>query len=219
MCIWNRSFCYLLSNRYDEDTRNGISHLASLHFFLPPPIRTLPLPHSAPYISDKAVIMKLAGIDGDDWLYVWGSRRATVLWSHHIRHHKIFRSGRDTRPPGRGMSRLCVCVSREGSQPRDRGPPNGPHWHRTCGHRHDLSKVSTGIKTWCRDAEELHEAVHLFPVSVLIFLLKGYCHKSPRCWRHAASVSRVTCCHAAGNKIPHHSHNSSHIKTFQENIK
>ena len=116
MCIWNRSFCYLLSNRYDEDTRNGILHLASLHFFLPPPIRTLPLPHSAPYISDKAVIMKLAGIDGDDWLYVWGSRRETVLWSHHIRHHKIFRSGRDAEwsPPS---IRAKASFTRAGTAP------------------------------------------------------------------------------------------------------
>ena len=114
----------------------------------------------------------------------------------------------------------CVCVSREGSQPRDRGPPNGPNWHHTCGRRHDPSKASTDWhqtpeEEWCQYVVVLHEAVHLFPVSVPIFLLKGYCHKSPRCWRHAVSVSRVTCCHAAGNKIPHHSHNSSHVQTFQ----
>ena len=133
----------------------------------------------------------------------------TVLWSNHIRHHKIFRSGRHRRPPGRGTSRLCL-----------------PRCHRK-GHTSvtgGLQMVSTDIapagantipaKYWHQNPGGGMMPRRCWPFicsrSLCPDLLTpGYCHKSPRCWRHAASVSRVTCCHAAGNKIPHLSHNSS----------
>ena len=193
--------------------------MASLHFFLSSTHPGTPTQCSI-YFSE----MTKTVLDSAWWRYLTVMVQMktcdcvmTVLWSHHIRHHKIFRSGRHTGPRGEA----CHDWVWPGVTGRVTAAWQGASkWSTLTSHLRapTRSEQSTGIKTpeVERDAG-CRPFLHLFLPSVPIFLLRGYCHKSPRCWRHAVSVSRVTCCHAAGNKIPHHSHNSSRVQTFQVN--
>ena len=79
----------------------------------------------------------------------------TVLWSNHIRHHKIFRSGRHRRPPGRGMSRLWLARCHRKGHTRVTGGPTMVSTDIRHLRAPTRSEQSTGIKTpeveWCRE--------------------------------------------------------------------